>query len=190
MKQYILNRRGEEPKLEQVPTEKIPVYSDYDSAEADLNNLNVGDIVATSDTQIQNDEFYNLVKRFEALEADYKKRQEKATFGAWYGQATTTYTLEHFSEYSHMIISGNNAYNTAPSRSSNLYIGTSSLHFDLNDFREWAIANNYDSRLWAGYGSNTYNVDRLFITGTTWDRDNDTFTFTLPANCRAEFYKW
>jgi hypothetical protein len=52
MKQYIVDRHTtpNTPKLEQVPTEKIPVYDDLDAAAADLANLSVGQIGATSDT--------------------------------------------------------------------------------------------------------------------------------------------
>ena len=52
MKQYIVDRHTtpNTPTLEQVPTEKIPVYDDLDAAAADLANLSVGQIVATADT--------------------------------------------------------------------------------------------------------------------------------------------
>lgn len=49
MKQYILDRCTDpnDPTLDEVPNEKIPVYEDDDAAEADLANLEVGQIVAT-----------------------------------------------------------------------------------------------------------------------------------------------
>ena len=52
MKQYIVDRHTtpNTPTLEQVPTEKIPVYDDLDAADADLANLEEGQIVATKDT--------------------------------------------------------------------------------------------------------------------------------------------
>lgn len=52
MKQYIVDRHTtpNTPKLEQVPTEKIPVYDDLDAAAADLANLADGQIGATADS--------------------------------------------------------------------------------------------------------------------------------------------
>jgi len=52
MKQFIVDRHTtpNTPTLEQVPTEKIPVYNDLDAAAADLANLAEGQIVATKDT--------------------------------------------------------------------------------------------------------------------------------------------
>ena len=52
MKQFIVDRHTtpNTPTLEQVPTEKIPVYEDMAAAAADLANLEVGQIVATHDT--------------------------------------------------------------------------------------------------------------------------------------------
>jgi len=52
MKQFIVDRHTtpNTPTLEQVPTEKIPVYNDLDAAVADLANLAVGQLVATKDT--------------------------------------------------------------------------------------------------------------------------------------------
>lgn len=49
MRQYILDRctDPQNPTLDEVPNEKIPVYDDDDAAEADLANLEVGQIVAT-----------------------------------------------------------------------------------------------------------------------------------------------
>lgn len=49
MKQFILDRCTDpsNPTLDEVPNEKIPVYDDNDAAEADLANLEVGQIVAT-----------------------------------------------------------------------------------------------------------------------------------------------
>lgn len=51
MKQFILDRHTvpSTPSLEQVPTEKIPVYDTKTDAESDLANLTVGQIIATKD---------------------------------------------------------------------------------------------------------------------------------------------
>ena len=51
MKQFIVNRHTtpNTPTLEQVPTEKIPVYDNLTDAEADLANLAAGQIIATTD---------------------------------------------------------------------------------------------------------------------------------------------
>ena len=51
MKQFILDRHTAPgtPSLEQVPTEKIPVYETKTAAENDLSNLEVGQIIATKD---------------------------------------------------------------------------------------------------------------------------------------------
>ena len=51
MKQFILDRHTVPgtPSLEQVPTEKIPVYETKTAAENDLVNLEVGQIIATND---------------------------------------------------------------------------------------------------------------------------------------------
>lgn len=52
MKQFIVDRHTtpNTPTLEQVPTEKIPVYDDIDAAAADLANLAENQIIATHDT--------------------------------------------------------------------------------------------------------------------------------------------
>ena len=52
MKQFIVDRHTtpNTPKLEQVPTEKIPIYENRAAVTADLANLSVGQIVATKDT--------------------------------------------------------------------------------------------------------------------------------------------
>ena len=52
MKQFIVDRHTtpNTPKLEQVPTEKIPVYDDLDAVTADLANLAVGQLGTTKDT--------------------------------------------------------------------------------------------------------------------------------------------
>jgi hypothetical protein len=52
MKQFIVDRHTtpNTPTLEQVPTEKIPIYENRAAVEADLANLSVGQIVATADT--------------------------------------------------------------------------------------------------------------------------------------------
>lgn len=51
MKQFILDRHTAPgtPSLEQVPTEKIPVYETKAAAENDLANLSDGQIIATKD---------------------------------------------------------------------------------------------------------------------------------------------
>ena len=52
MKQFIVDRHTtpNTPTLEQVPTEKIPIYDDRAAVTADLANLSVGQIVVTKDT--------------------------------------------------------------------------------------------------------------------------------------------
>ena len=52
MKQFIVDRHTtpNTPTLEQVPTEKLPVYESLAAAESDLANLSEGQIVATPDT--------------------------------------------------------------------------------------------------------------------------------------------
>lgn len=52
MKQFIVDRHTtpNTPTLEQVPTEKIPVYEDMAAAAADLANLAENQIIATHDT--------------------------------------------------------------------------------------------------------------------------------------------
>ena len=52
MKQFIVDRHTtpNTPTLEQVPTEKIPIYENRAAVTADLANLTVGQIVATADT--------------------------------------------------------------------------------------------------------------------------------------------
>lgn len=52
MKQFIVDRHTtpNTPTLEQVPTEKIPIYENRAAVEADLANLTDGQIVATADT--------------------------------------------------------------------------------------------------------------------------------------------
>lgn len=51
MKQYIVDRHTtpNTPTLEQVPTEKIPIYENLAAVESDLANLAVGQIVMTPD---------------------------------------------------------------------------------------------------------------------------------------------
>jgi hypothetical protein len=52
MKQFIVDRHTtpNTPTLEQVPTEKLPIYENRAAVEADLANLTDGQIVATADT--------------------------------------------------------------------------------------------------------------------------------------------
>ena len=56
MKQFILDRHTVPgtPSLEQVPTEKIPVYETKAAAEADIANLSDGQIIATKDEGNEN----------------------------------------------------------------------------------------------------------------------------------------
>ena len=56
MKQFIVDRHTtpNTPTLEQVPTEKIPVYNDMAAAAADLANLAENQIIATHDTGSEN----------------------------------------------------------------------------------------------------------------------------------------
>ena len=56
MKQFILDRHTAPgtPSLEQVPTEKIPVYETKAAAEADIANLTDGQIIATKDEGNEN----------------------------------------------------------------------------------------------------------------------------------------
>ena len=56
MKQFILDRHTVPgtPSLEQVPTEKIPVYKTKAAAEADIANLSDGQIIATKDEGNEN----------------------------------------------------------------------------------------------------------------------------------------
>lgn len=52
MKQFIVDRHTtpNTPTLEQVPTEKVPIYETLAAAESDLANLDAGQIIATPDT--------------------------------------------------------------------------------------------------------------------------------------------
>ena len=49
-KMFILDRSGVNPSMVETPKNSIPVYADKASAEADLTNLSVGQIVATEST--------------------------------------------------------------------------------------------------------------------------------------------
>ena len=49
-KMFILDRSGVNPSMVETPRNSIPVYADKASAEADLANLSVGQIVATEST--------------------------------------------------------------------------------------------------------------------------------------------
>lgn len=49
-KMFILDRSGVNPSMVETPKNSIPVYADKESAEADLTNLSVGQIVATEST--------------------------------------------------------------------------------------------------------------------------------------------
>lgn len=67
MKEYVLNRSGTSPKMDKVPDMKIPIYEDEAALEADLDNLEEGQIVATKDYK-NADLISRLVQRIEALE--------------------------------------------------------------------------------------------------------------------------
>ena len=67
-KAYVLDRTGVNPVMDEVPTEKIPIYADETAATAALSNLNVGDILATRDIT-EADVLGNLITKVDALEA-------------------------------------------------------------------------------------------------------------------------
>ena len=52
MKEYIVNRSGQTPALEEVPTEKEKVYADLASAEADIANIAENEFIDTLDEEV------------------------------------------------------------------------------------------------------------------------------------------
>ena len=48
MKQFVLDRTGTNPVMDEVPTEKLPIYENESDLDADLSNLEDGAIVATN----------------------------------------------------------------------------------------------------------------------------------------------
>ena len=65
MKQFILDRHTVPgaPSLEQVPTDKIPVYETKEAAEADIANLSEGQIIATKDEGNENAKPVDVVEK-------------------------------------------------------------------------------------------------------------------------------
>ena len=65
MKQFILDRHTVPgtPSLEQIPTEKIPVYETKEAAEADIANLSDGQIIATKDEGNENAKPVDVVEK-------------------------------------------------------------------------------------------------------------------------------
>lgn len=70
MKQYIVDRHTtpNTPALEQVPTEKIPIYESRVAAESDLANLAVGQIIMTPDQGAE--ELLSVKAQLKAIVAD------------------------------------------------------------------------------------------------------------------------
>lgn len=65
-KAYVLDRTGVNPVMDEVPTEKIPIYADETAATAALSNLNVGDILATRDIT-EADVLGNLITKVDGI---------------------------------------------------------------------------------------------------------------------------
>ena len=65
MKQFILDRHTVPgtPSLEQVPTEKIPIYETKAAAEADIANLSDGQIIGTKDEGNENAKPVDVVEK-------------------------------------------------------------------------------------------------------------------------------
>jgi hypothetical protein len=93
MKQYIVDRHTtpNTPKLEQVPTEKIPIYDDLDAAAADLANLAENQIIATHDTgselsaptdTVQSGNMHAVTSNAVAESLSYSETEQK-TGGKW-----------------------------------------------------------------------------------------------------------
>lgn len=93
MKQFIVDRHTtpNTPTLEQVPTEKIPIYNDIDAVTADLANLEVGQIVATKDTgselsapvdTVQSGNMHAVTSNAVAESLSYSTTEQK-TGGTW-----------------------------------------------------------------------------------------------------------
>jgi hypothetical protein len=93
MKQFIVDRHTtpNTPTLEQVPTEKIPVYEDMATAAADLANLAENQIIATHDTgselsapvdTVQSGNMHAVTSNAVAESLSYST-EEMATGGKW-----------------------------------------------------------------------------------------------------------
>ena len=93
MKQFIVDRHTtpNTPTLEQVPTEKIPIYNDIDAVTADLDKLSVGQIVATKDTgselsapvdTVQSGNMHAVTSNAVAESLSYSTTEQK-TGGVW-----------------------------------------------------------------------------------------------------------
>ena len=67
MKQFVLDRTGQTPVMDEVPTEKLPIYANETAAIAALSNHNVGDILATRDVT-EADILSNLITKIAELE--------------------------------------------------------------------------------------------------------------------------
>jgi len=93
MKQFIVDRHTtpNTPTLEQVPTEKIPIYDDRAAVTADLANLSVGQIVITKDTgtelsqpinAVESGNLHAVTSNAVAESLSYSET-EQATGGTW-----------------------------------------------------------------------------------------------------------
>lgn len=93
MKQFIVDRHTtpNTPTLEQVPTEKIPVYDDMAAAAADIANLAENQIIATHDTgselsapvdTVQSGNMHAVTSNAVAESLSYST-EEMATGGKW-----------------------------------------------------------------------------------------------------------
>lgn len=118
MKQFIVDRHTtpNTPTLEQVPTDKIPVYDSIDDATADLANLAENQIVATKDTGselsapvdvVQSGNMHGVTSNAVADSLSYSTTEQatggkwidgkpiyKKTF-SWSGSSQTTVTIGH-----------------------------------------------------------------------------------------------
>ena len=65
-KQFVLDRTGQTPVMDEVPTEKIPIYANETAATAALSNHNVGDILATRDIT-EADVLGNLITKVDGI---------------------------------------------------------------------------------------------------------------------------
>ena len=92
MKQFVLNRNRLVPRMEEVPTEKIPIYANETAAEAALSNHNVGDILATRDET-------NLLQTFQDMIDNAMQRLEASaepigTIHPFWGDPTYRYVID------------------------------------------------------------------------------------------------
>lgn len=92
MKQFIVDRHtSTTPKMDEVPNEKIPIYNSLADAEADLANLEEGQIVATKDTgtelsqpvDVVEDENLHAVTSNAVAESLSYSTTEQKTGGVW-----------------------------------------------------------------------------------------------------------